>query len=157
MKEKNTIEIFTEGGVRLPFKNVNKANLKKTALNAVRHLGLVDVLITMIFTDNNVIRDINRKYREKDNPTDVISFAYRENPFPVFGPGPENLGDIYISLEKAKEQADKNSEDLPDEISRLIIHGILHLAGYDHEKSANEADRMNKMESEIFRQLREGK
>lgn len=122
----------------------------KQARGIANHLGLQGTGISLIFTDNGFIREINRKYRGKDRPTDVISFAYRENPFPDVNSGHEDLGDIYLSLEQASLQAEKFSVSLSQEILRLMIHGILHLIGHDHEKSKSRAAEMTKAETEIF-------
>ena len=101
-------------------------------------------------TDNNYIQTLNNDYRKKDKPTDVISFAYRENAFPGLPDTHENLGDVYISLEKAKEQAAEYKVSMREEVKRLLIHGILHLVGYDHEKGRKEAEEMRAKEDELF-------
>ena len=90
----------------------------------------------IVFCNNEKIHEINREYRDKDRPTDVISFAIFADSEPeerfIFD-GEINLGEIIISLDKTKEQADENGHDLYDELYFLLAHGILHLAGYDHQ------------------------
>ena len=76
-------------------------------------------------------------------PTDIIAFSYRENPFPKIDSKSEPLGDIYISLEKASENARIYEIAFENEVKRLIIHGVLHLTGYDHDNS-NEEKKMKK-------------
>ncbi len=83
----------------------------------------------------------------------MISFAYRENPFPSGGSGPEELGDVYLSLEQAALQSREFGVSLREETARLLVHGILHLVGYDHETSPREETRMRKKEEEILGKL----
>ncbi len=144
------IELFTEGVVNLPFDDINEDWILDRAEEIVKILKLSTVTLTLVMTDNDYIRTINNNYRKKDKPTDVISFAYRENPFPGLPDELENLGDIYISLEKAKEQSVDYGVTLKEEVKRLLIHGILHLLGYDHEKDRKQAEEMHLKEDEIF-------
>ena len=104
--------------------------------------------ISMIFVDNEEIHRINREYRHKDMPTDVISFALEENveedmPI-VFADGqmpfPRNLGDVFISVDRAAEQAKEYHHSFEREIGFLAIHGFLHLNGYDHMEPEEEKE-----------------
>ncbi len=144
------IEIFTEGDIHLPYKNLAEKFFSSIADSTLLHTGTDNVSVNLILTDNEYIKSINSEYRGKDTPTDVISFAYRDDPFPVIDNPMEELGDIYISLEKASEQAVEYGVTLSEELKRLIIHGVLHLLGYDHELSAEEEKRMNLLEDKIF-------
>ena len=112
-----------------------------------------DVSLALILTDNRTIRKLNREYRGKDRSTDVISFAYRDEPFPDTGGREEMLGDIYISLVKTLSQAGKYGVSFREEFCRLLIHGVLHLIGYDHELSAEEEERMRTKEAELMASL----
>ena len=88
--------------------------------------------INLIFTDDNRIRELNRDFRSKDSPTDVLSFN--------IDPGDEEngtFGEIYISGEFARRQADSYGAGLYEEIIRLTCHGLLHLFGYDHIKQSD--------------------
>ena len=100
----------------------------------------------IVFCNNEKIHEINREYRDKDRPTDVISFAIFADSEPeerfIFD-GEINLGEIIISLDKTKEQADENGHDLYDELYFLLAHGILHLAGYDHQTEETLAEMWN--------------
>lgn len=88
----------------------------------------------ILFTDDIKIRDINREYREKDSPTDVITFAlFADDDFKMVLDNEINLGEIIISIDTAKKQADDNQVDIANEILTLICHGILHLFGFDHQ------------------------
>lgn len=86
---------------------------------------------------------LNRQYREKDTPTDVLSFPLADELCPAL------LGDIVISVETAARQARRRRHSLREEMQALLIHGILHLLGYDHEASRSEASRMHRKEREI--------
>ena len=89
------------------------------------------------------IHALNRQYRRKDKPTDVLSFPLADELQPFL------LGDVVISLETAARQAQRRGYALHEEIQALLIHGILHLLGYDHEVSRGEAIRMHGKEREV--------
>lgn len=96
-----------------------------------------NVIFNVIIVDNEFIHKLNRDYRNVDRPTDVISFALEDNgKFETkFG---RVLGDIYISIDKAREQALEYGHSLKRELAFLSIHGLLHLLGYDHMKEDEE-------------------
>ena len=98
---------------------------------------LDNCIFNIIFIDNERIREINREYRNIDRETDVISFALEDNNDIKYD-GFRVLGDIYISLDKAKEQAMLYEHSYKREICFLITHGILHLLGYDHMEEDEE-------------------
>ena len=112
-----------------------------------------DPIVSVSIVDNRYIHKINKKYRGIDRPTDVISFAFldSENNYDkiLFSPGPFVLGDIYISLDKAKEQAVEYGHSLHRELSFLFVHGLLHLLGYDHMNKEDEEE-MFKLQDEIL-------
>lgn len=103
--------------------------------------------------DNGMIREINRRYLGRDYPTNVISFSLSEGEFGNINPAV--LGDIIISVEKALSDARKARMDFYDEFDFLMIHGLLHLTGYNHEDNASteETSRMEKKEREVFFKL----
>ncbi|WP_042223425.1 rRNA maturation RNase YbeY [Oceanobacillus manasiensis] len=105
------------------------------------------------FVDNNEIQELNRNYRQKDVPTDVISFAMQETvegELNIVGDDmPIILGDVVISVEKAKEQAEEYNHPLERELAFLTLHGFLHLLGYDHIKNEDEVV-MFKRQEEIL-------
>ncbi|WP_100010616.1 rRNA maturation RNase YbeY [Lentibacillus sediminis] len=98
--------------------------------------------ISINFVDNREIQELNRNYRQQDKPTDVISFALQEaveGEMEILGDdGPLALGDIVISVDKAKEQADAYGHSLEREYGFLVVHGLLHLLGYDHRNEEEE-------------------
>jgi len=119
----------------------------KKVFEIVRKEGEVSLLLT----DDPTIRELNREYRGRDRSTDVLSFALNEGDFP--DPAPEMWGDIVISVECALRQAEAYGHSFETEMARLLIHGALHLIGYDHETTEYEAERMRKRESGILRTL----
>jgi len=104
---------------------------------------LTDKEIELILTSNEEIRKINKEFRNKDKETDVISFPLQNIPH-------SPLGSVIISVEKAKEEAQKLGHKIEDEITLLFIHGLLHLLGYDHEKDDGEMREMEKSLIEEF-------
>lgn len=102
------------------------------------------VYVSLLFTGNDEIQVINREYRDKDQPTDVISFAYHETEDFDIGPY-DTLGDIVISLERVVEQAKEYNHSPKRELFYVLTHGVLHLLGYDHieeeERKEMRADR----------------
>ena len=103
-----------------------------------------DPIVSITFVDNKYIHKINKKYRQIDRPTDVISFAFldSENNYDtiLYSQGVVILGDIYISIEKAKEQAIEYQHSLHRELCFLFVHGLLHLLGYDHMNEEDEKE-----------------
>ena len=112
-----------------------------------------DPIVSVSFVDNKYIHKINKKYRGIDRPTDVISFAFvdAEGNYDkiLSSPGVVVLGDIYISIDKAKEQAEEYGHSLHRELSFLFIHGLLHLLGFDHMKEEDEKIMFN-LQDEIL-------
>ena len=107
-----------------------------------KHLKLkFDPIISISLVDNEFIHKMNREYRGIDRPTDVISFAFLDNEDRESlykSKEPVCLGDIYISVDKAKEQAQEYGHSLKRELSFLFVHGLLHLLGYDHMTEEDE-------------------
>lgn len=101
-----------------------------------------DAEVSITFVTNEVIHEINKEYRHKDQPTDVISFALEElgeGEVPIVGEGiPRVLGDIIISVDRTKEQAEQFGHSFERELGFLAVHGFLHLLGYDHMNEEDE-------------------
>jgi probable rRNA maturation factor len=101
-----------------------------------------DSEVSVTFVTNERIQEINREYRHKDQPTDVISFALEElgedEVEIVGGQIPRVLGDIIISIDRAKEQAEEYNHSFSRELGFLALHGFLHLLGYDHIEEMDE-------------------
>jgi probable rRNA maturation factor len=121
------------------YQAIYEALLEKT----LKHLSLnFDPYISVTIVDNDYIHEINRTYRHKDAPTDVISFAFMDD-----NPERDNLfhsgkmvvlGEIYISYQKAEQQAKEYGHSLERELKFLFVHGLLHLLGYDHMNEKDE-------------------
>lgn len=109
--------------------------------------------VGILFINNEEIRILNKEFRDIDKATDVLSFSQIEGDFPEINPN--LLGDIVISAERAKEQAEERGVKVIDEIAFLIIHSMLHLLGYEHLGSAEEKETMKKKEEEIFTTIKE--
>jgi probable rRNA maturation factor len=112
---------------------------------------LPDAEISVLLIGDRAMRTLNRRYRGKDRTTDVLSFPLREGKFSRVQH--HLLGDIVISVPAAARQARAAGEALPDEIDRLLVHGFLHLLGYDHERGGVEARRMEARERRLRRTL----
>ena len=111
--------------------------------------------ISVTFVDNASIQQLNAEYRNKNMPTDVLSFPLGENGMydKNEDTGASLLGDIVISMEKAVEQADLYGHPLQREVAFLTVHSMLHLLGYDHENGGLEAVRMREKEEAVLIQL----
>ena len=132
------------------YEDIYLSLLEKT----VKHLRLkCDPILSVTFVDDEFIHKMNRDYRHVDRPTDVISFAFldgdenREKE--LKNKGPVSLGDIYISIDRAKAQAEEYGHPLKRELSFLFVHGLLHLLGYDHMTEEDEKI-MFKIQDEIL-------
>lgn len=104
---------------------------------ALKSENVSNAVFNVILVDNALIHKINKEYRGIDRPTDVISFALEDDNI-VNCPGVRILGDIYISYDKAVEQANEYGHSLLREMSFLSVHGLLHLLGYDHMEKEDE-------------------
>ena len=102
-----------------------------------------------MITDDAQVRDLNRTYRGKDAPTNVLSFPMQEGEFSDITPG--LLGDVVISLDTARAEAIAAGISTDERMSQLLIHGILHLIGFDHELGENQAREMEKKSLELLR------
>ena len=139
--------------------------LKGIASQVLKTEGIeFDVELSVVITGQEVIRELNRKYLDSNEPTDVLAFATRpELPikgecvidYPAFVSAPdgvEHLGEVIISYSQAVIQAGERHHSVEREISLLVIHGILHLLGYDHEKP-KQTRLMRTTEAEILNEI----
>ncbi len=112
-------------------------------------MGLPDSELSVSIVGDRSIRRINRQYLGKDRPTNVISFSMHEGDFGELNP--EILGDVIISADTAFREAEEGGMTFESRLVFLLLHGILHLSGYDHERSGpDEARRMEKKEKTLF-------
>lgn len=127
------------------------APLRKKLRKLLQSIGHPDAEVSVLFTGDRAMRSLNRRYRGRDRTTDVLSFAMREGMFPRVQP--TVLGDIVISLPAASRQAAEAGHPLIREVERLLVHGLLHLIGYDHERGPREALRMERKEQKLLKGL----
>lgn len=108
---------------------IDRDRFERLLKRLVRHYGLGRPELTLSFVDDPEIRELNRAYRKKDKATDVLSFPLNEKA----ADGNFYLGDIVISIPRAREQAAELGHPLVRELEILAVHGFLHLLGYDHD------------------------
>ncbi len=121
----NAVEIST-GGISRP---AWEARLARFCRKALRRMGTDGWEVSVLLCDDAIMRSLNRKYGGKDSTTDVLSFRQAD----VVGPGrPEVAGDIVISLDTLRRNAESRGISENEELKRLAVHGLLHLAGMDH-------------------------
>lgn len=144
--------------IKIEIANQAKARVKsgeaqRAARAVVSKLRLkTDWQVSLAIVGDQAIKDLNRKYRAKDKITDVLSFEGGKDNFNL--PGQlKYLGEIIIDYPQAKRQAKKTGWPVKKEFAFLLIHGLLHLLGYDHEKSRAEEKKMEKLEKEILAKL----
>lgn len=120
--------------------------LKDMLSDFCKREGLGNIIFNIIIIDNPTIHKINKEYRDKDAPTDVISFALEDDKTVIEPDGVRILGDIYISIDKVHEQALEYGHSFKRELSFLAVHGLLHLLGYDHMEKSDEEVMFKKQE-----------
>ena len=118
--------------------------VRKVTEGLLSCLGLENRDLSLLFTDNRRIQEMNRLYFNKDRATNVISFSYTDG-FPC-----EVVGDLIISLERAHEESERSAIPFYERVFSLIIHGLLHVQGFDHEKGEREARRMRYREKKLL-------
>ncbi len=119
------------------------------AAQVAPELGHPRLCASIVFADDETLHRLNREWRDKDKPTNVLSFPMLERDtllkLPANGP-PELIGDLALSLDTCRREAGDKSVTLQDHASHLVIHGLLHLAGHDHETSETDAQAMEALE-----------
>ncbi len=138
----NQIEIFTQ--VNEEIKELEE--VRKVLYKAMEMEELHDTSFNLIIVDNDYIHELNKSYRNIDRETDVITFALEDEDTLVVGSDERILGDIYISIEKARSQALEYGHSLLRELSFLAVHGFYHLLGYDHMNKEDEEVMFSKQE-----------
>jgi rRNA maturation RNase YbeY len=128
---------------------IDQKRLKKTVEALLTGAGFQDRDLSILFLDNRKIATLNKKCFERNWPTNVISFSY------LGGFDYEALGDIAISVEKAQEEAAGAGVPFYERLIALIIHGLVHIMGFDHELGPREARRMQYREKKLARMIRQ--
>ncbi len=133
---------------------LNEERLKKDAHTILKHLRYDDFDLGILLTDNKTMHTFNKTYRDKDKPTDILSFPF----YPELQAGEQitskskdekNLGDIIISPEYVKKDLDRWGQTFEQRMRTLLVHGICHLLGYDHIKDSD-YEVMKKKEQELL-------
>jgi probable rRNA maturation factor len=126
-----------------------KQKIQKTAERILSALGYPEGELSILIVDDEQIAKLNTTYLNHDGPTNVISFPMQEGPFTEVTPN--LLGDVVISADTAHQEAVDAGMETMDRFYQLLIHGILHLVGYDHVHSAEEAQMMDQKSDELFK------
>ncbi|GAJ04209.1 unnamed protein product [marine sediment metagenome] len=127
--------------------------IKRKLERVLRDLVCHDKELSILFTDDKQIAELNNRYLQRKGPTNVLAFPMAGEPMPKVESA--MLGDVAISVDTAMRESKESGETLEYTIDRLLIHGVLHLMGYDHEKSAGEARRMALEEERLMGVVRE--
>ncbi|WP_206917418.1 rRNA maturation RNase YbeY [Alicyclobacillus suci] len=135
------LDVAIDTHVDWPLPGTEIESFTKRILNACAERIDVAGEVSVLYVDDAEIHELNRTYRNVDRPTDVLSFAMLEgeDDFPDFE-APAMLGDIVVSVDKAREQAEDYGHSLEREMAFLLVHGFLHLNGYDHQDEASERE-----------------
>jgi probable rRNA maturation factor len=123
--------------------------IRRVAITILKELNHPDKEIGILFVDDRQIRELNERYLKVNRPTNVISFPMAQGEFSEINP--QLLGDVVISVETAKKEAQESGLSLEEEIAFLLIHGILHLMGYDHTRGGRQ--RMTVAQERLFSRL----
>ncbi|MBW2411199.1 MAG: rRNA maturation RNase YbeY [Deltaproteobacteria bacterium] len=136
--------------LKIPLKKI-----QKTARAVLNALDYPDGELSILIVDDQQIADLNLTYLNREGPTNVIAFPMREGQFDEITPN--LLGDVVISIETAQQEADAAGISLQNRFDQLLIHGILHLLGYDHEQTTAEAERMEEKSNSLLAMLDKSK
>ncbi len=129
-------------------KPINAKQLREFGERALRTIGPSKQVATFVFVSDAAIRKLNKQFRGKDQVTDVLSFPNEAEPFEA--ENQSQLGEVVISVQRAADQAKQNRLTFSNEVEQLILHGLLHLCGYDHETDDGE---MNRLEVKLRKKL----
>jgi len=129
-------------------KPINAKPLRELGERALRTIGSRKQAATIVFVSDAAIRKLNKQFRGKDQVTDVLSFPSEAEPFEA--ENQSQLGEVVISVQRAADQAKQNRLTFSNEVEQLILHGLLHLCGYDHE---TDDGKMNRLEVKLRKKL----
>jgi probable rRNA maturation factor len=130
---------------------ITPKSLKEKAQAILNALGSPDGELSILLLDDPQIAVLNKDYLQREGPTNVIAFPMKEGAFAEITP--DLLGDVVISLETAEKEGLAAGMSMQDRLGELMVHGILHLLGYDHETTETEALRMEAKSRELLKQL----
>ena len=138
---------------------INQKKLEEILKVFLKNLFLNERGVSLYLTDDTEIQKLNQQFRGKNSPTDILSWPYTENDVELSLPkidkseDVELAGDLVVSVERVRKQAEENGWDFETELIRLLAHGCAHLAGWDHERSANEANEMLELEIALLKEV----
>jgi len=127
-------------------RKINQKHWRDFAARAIEAIGNRHKAVTIVFVSDSAIRKLNKQFRDKDYATDVLSFPTESEQFE----NQSSLGEIVIATDRAAVQAKENGLTFSNEVEQLILHGLLHLCGYDHETDNGE---MNRLELKLRKKL----
>ena len=143
--ERGAMEILTDN--RQNKHRILQKKIQQTAQVILSALDCPDGELSILIVDDIQIEELNKRYLNRLGPTNVIAFPMREGRFSNITP--RLLGDVVISVEAARREGELAKISMEDRFDQLLIHGILHLFGYDHEKSEQDAQQMEKKSNEL--------
>ena len=130
---------------------LNLGKIRRAAQRILNELGLLEAELSLLFVNDLQIQALNRKHLRRDEPTNVLAFPMREGEFSTLHP--HLLGDLVISVETAKRQSNRFGLDDTEMVMLLMVHGVLHLIGYEHEGTKKGAREMTLKQRELFQQV----
>lgn len=132
-------------------------SLQHFVLRVLEELSVQNWEVSVLLVDDNTMQDLNRQFRDIDRPTDVLSFAAFDASAPEHAPtaGPVAAGDIVIDLPQVDRQAREWEVSAEEELRRMTVHGVLHLAGHDHQSNSFEEEPMLRLQESILQSVQE--
>lgn len=144
------VEILQDNTI--PNCNFSLDSFQQISLYLLQQLDRTDYTVSILLTDDNTISDLNTRYRKINKPTNVLSFPIHDDNDDILSQiSIKELGDIVISMETAQREAHEYDVSFTDRMNWLLVHGLLHLLGYDHELSKEDEDRMFQKETELLK------
>ena len=131
---------------------IHTATVRKQVLQIMAYLGCPEQELSVVFGHDRLLQELNRTYRHKDRPTNVLAFP--QAPTYAGEPTSPMLGDVIVALPTAAREAHNLNQSLEERVVYLLLHGILHLLGYEHEGSVAQRRRMEALEQEVLAHLR---
>jgi probable rRNA maturation factor len=131
---------------------ISMTTIQQKTTDILNALDYHDAELSILIVDDPQIAILNKKYLCRNGPTNIIAFPMRTDQFSNINP--ELLGDVVISIETAEKEGKSIGISMEERFTQLLVHGILHLLGYDHEESEQEADKMEKKSDEILKLIK---
>ena len=131
---------------------IDTSRLTKRLQQVLDYLDCGNAELSIVLANDQFLRELNRTYRDKDRPTNVLAFP--QLPMPTMENVPSLLGDVVVSLPTAAREARESDQPVEAHVLYLVLHGILHLLGYEHEHSPAERQRMEALEQTVLTFLR---